>query len=96
MIKATVGRVVWYHPADSDPTPKFRGEPLAAIVARVHSDRLINLTVFRADGITYGRHDVQLVQDGDQRPTERFAEWMPFQKGQAMKTDELEKAHAVR
>lgn len=92
MIKPTPGRIVWYYPAEGDPTPKFRGEPLAAIVARVISDREVNLTVFRADGITYGRHNVQLVQDGDELPQGPggFCEWMPFQKGQAAKTEQLE------
>jgi choline dehydrogenase-like flavoprotein len=95
MITPTPGRIVWYWPADTDPTPKFRGEALAAIVARVISDRQVNLTVFRADGLTYGRHGVQLLQDGDKRPEGGFCEWMPFQKGQAAKTEALEALEAT-
>lgn len=90
MIKPTVGRVVWYHPSDDDPTPKFRGEVLAAHIARVISDREVNLLVIRADGITYGRHNVRLVQDGEKPPADRYCEWMPFQKGQAAKTEAAE------
>lgn len=90
MIKPTPGRIVWYHPAEADPPPKFKGEALAAIVAHVKGDRLVNLTVCAADGTTFGRHDVILVQDGDARPSERFAEWMPYQKGQAAKHEAAE------
>jgi hypothetical protein len=86
MIKPTPGRVVWYWPSDQDPTPIFKGEALAAHVARVISDREVNLLVIRADGITYGRHNVRLIQEGDARPKEGgFAEWMPYQVGQAKK-----------
>lgn len=91
MIKPTPGRVVWYTPNDDDPTPKFKGEPLAAIIARVKTDRMVNLLVIRADGITYGRHDVTLIQDDDKQPVGgRFCQWMPYQKGQAAKTEQLE------
>jgi hypothetical protein len=91
MITPTVGRVVWYCPGPEDPTPIFRDEPLAAHIARVKNDRLVNLLVIRADGVTYGRHDVVLLQDGDKRPREgRYCEWMPYQKGQAAKTEALE------
>lgn len=83
MITPTVGRVVWYHPSDEDPTPIFRGEVLAAIVTRVLTDKEVNLVVFRADGITYGRHKVPLVQDGEKSPVGRFCEWMPYQKAVA-------------
>ena len=95
MIKPTPGRVVWYTPADDDPTPKFKGEVLSATVARVIGDRLVNLMVIRADGVTYGRHNVLLLQDGDQRPkTGPYCEWMPYQKGQAAKTEALEQRAA--
>lgn len=92
MIKPTPGRVVWYWPCADDPTPKFTGEPLAAHIARVKGDRLVNLMVISADGLIYGRHDVLLVQEGDERPVKvgRFCEWMPYQKGQAAKTEQLE------
>ena len=91
MIRPTPGRVVWYTPCADDPTPKFKGEKLSAHIARVINDRLVNLLVIRADGITYGRHDVILVQEGDDHPAGgRYCEWMPYQKGQAAKTDALQ------
>lgn len=92
MIKPTPGRVVWYTPAEDDPPPKFKGEALSATVARVIGDRLVNLMVVGADGLTYGRHNVILVQDGDERPKiGRYCEWMPYQKGQAAKTEQLKR-----
>ncbi len=91
MIEPTPGRVVWYWPSEDDPTPKFKGEPLAAHICRVRNDRLVNLLVIRADGVTYGRHGVILLQDGDDRPKDgRYCEWMPYQKGQAAKTEQLQ------
>lgn len=92
MISPSPGRIVWYRPGPQDPTPIFNGEPLAAIVTRVIGDREVNLTVFRADGITYGRHNVLLLQDNDRAPKDAaYCEWMPFQKGQAAKTEQLER-----
>lgn len=93
MIKPSVGRIVWFTPGDWDGNVLTRhpDQPLAAIVAYVHSDRMVNLTVFDANGHPHGRTSVQLVQDGDPRPDQFFCEWMPYQKGQAAKTEQLEK-----
>lgn len=97
MIKPTPGRVVHYFPGPQDPTPIFKGEPLAAHIARAINDREVNLMVIRADGITYGRHNVRLLQDTDPRPAELgHAEWMDYQKGQAAKTEQLEAAAQKR
>lgn len=89
-IKPTVGRIVHYRPGPQDPTPQFKNEPLAAIVTRVISDQVVNLTVLRADGITYGRHNVDLVQSGSNSPVEPYCHWMDYQIGQAAKTEQLE------
>lgn len=96
MISPTAGRIVWYHPAKTEmlahalPYPT----PLAAIVAYVWDDRMVNLTVFDANGAMHAKTSVKLVQDGDERPTGSYCEWMPFQKGQAAKAEQLEKAAA--
>jgi len=95
MITPTVGRVVLFHPcvADADMT---RGEeedaPLAAIITRVWSDELVNLAVFDANGISHGRTSVKLRQsDEDDTGDGSYAEWMQYQKGQAARSEELER-----
>jgi hypothetical protein len=86
MIQPTVGRIVWFFPSievGRDPN----GQPLGAMVAKVLSDRCVNLTVSHADGSTYPAQNVQLLQDDDAAPDTAYACWMPFQKGQAAKHD---------
>ncbi|MGF6697629.1 hypothetical protein OKW38_002241 [Paraburkholderia sp. MM5496-R1] len=89
MIKPTVGRVVWFTPSSITASGNFApGAPLAAIVAHVHSDRLVNLAVFDANGVTHSRTSVPLLQDDEAVPVNGYyAEWMPFQKGQAAKQE---------
>lgn len=90
MIQPTVGRVVWYRRFPQDPGPNPGDQPLAAIITHVWSDTCVNLVVFDADGIAYNKTSVLLHQDGDERPEAGFAEWMPYQKGQAAKAEALE------
>jgi hypothetical protein len=100
MIKPTVGRIVLYHPHDLD-GGDVNDQPHAAIVAHVHSDRLINLTVFNENGSVYSRQGVTLVQ-GDEAeagltvPSSDFAEWMTYQKDQAAKAEAAESPLAKR
>lgn len=84
MIQPTVGRVVWYHP------PLHHTQPLAAIVAHVWSDTMVNLMVIDPEGNPFGRTSVFLYQGDTDRPSGEYAEWMPYQKGQAAKTEVLE------
>lgn len=82
MIEPTVGRLVHYRPAYAHTAP------LAALVVGVHDARSVNLTVFNDDGSISPALEVTLLQDDDTPPHDRpYAEWMPFQKGQAQKTD---------
>lgn len=88
MIIPTVGRIVWYRAGDARPeTP-----PLAAIVAYVWSSRMVNLAVFDAEGGHFPKTSVRLIQDGDSPAGwgEPTCSWMPYQKGQAAKTEALE------
>jgi hypothetical protein len=86
MIKPTVGRVVWCYNSE-DPE-----EPLAAIVCHVHNDRMVNLMVIAEEGIPWGQTSVQLLQDDDKPSGEGFwCAWMPYQIGQAARTEEAEK-----
>ena len=85
MIEPTVGRIVWFF------TPASIGDPQAAIVTRVWSNTMVNLCVFNFDGNISSVTSVDLLQD-DTKPSgqSRWCEWMPYQKGQAAKTEALE------
>ncbi|WP_109477684.1 hypothetical protein [Paraburkholderia sp. C35] len=92
MIKPSIGRVVWFTPEKNDALAS--DQQLAALIAYVHSDRSVNLAVFDAcGGGAHSRTSVTLLQ-GDDLPPEGggYAEWMPFQKGQAVKHEQKENA----
>ena len=82
MITPTNGRVVWYHRPDA----ASDAQPLAAIVAHVVSDDCVNLAIFNEDGGSHAQTNVTLAQDRPAQPGE--CEWMPYQKGQAAKTEQ--------
>lgn len=102
MIKPTNGRVVWYTPARGGPSSALsdaelgmiqhdQSQPLTAHIVHVWGDRLVNLVVFDSNGIAHPRTGVDLQQDGDSVNADgRYAEWMPYQKGQAAKTEQLQ------
>jgi len=84
MITPTVGRVLWFHPGLHDKISRNPDQPLAAHVAYVWSDTVVNLMVIDHDGSTHQRTSVRLLQDGE--PTlvgEECCEWMPYQKSVA-------------
>lgn len=88
MIKPTVGRVMWYWPDQED-----RGaDPLCALVAFVHNENLVNLAVFDENAQQFAALRVPIVQDGSPHVigVSAYAEWMPYQKGQAAKAEQLE------
>ncbi|MCY1167114.1 hypothetical protein D9M73_70710 [compost metagenome] len=92
LIPPTPGRVVWFYPdpnsAESGFARNIDGQPLAALIARVWSDRMVNLMVVDANGVCHPRTSVHLVQeDGEPQPSGDYCTWMPFQKGQAAKAD---------
>lgn len=97
-IDPTVGRVLHYHEAIDDARLEHidKTKPLAAIISEVRSDGLLNLMVVAQDGHPVGRMRVRLFQDGEEivQPELGYAVWMPYQKGQAAKTEEVEKQAA--
>lgn len=79
VISPTPGRIVWYYPSENDGIGRLNGQPLAAIVAGVHNDNLVNLAVFDAYGNSQQRSSVHLVQPGEDVPNNAHATWMPYQ-----------------
>jgi hypothetical protein len=94
MISPTVGRVVWIRQRDGAVSVT---QPEVALITFVHSDSRINVAGFSALGEPFALEKCLLVQDGEALPGGRpYAEWMPYQKGQAAKTEALERAQAER
>src|SRR4051812_43109235 len=92
MIKPTIGRQVWFW--DKRPlSPLQQAE--AATVIYVTSDTMVSLAVLSHVGAPRAELNVPLVQDGHVTPDFRYCEWMPYQKGQAAKTEQLESAVAA-
>ena len=89
MIKPTIGRVVLYY--EYGKTQYDAGEqPFSASVAYVHGERCINIGYWDHNGCAKNATSVALVQPGDEMPETGFCCWMPYQIGQAVKTEELQ------
>ncbi|MFV3090164.1 hypothetical protein ACNJYG_06665 [Pseudomonas sp. GW6] len=99
-IKPTVGRVLHFIPTAeyaasrsmvfSDPS-----QPLAATIVYVHSDTMVNLVVMDQVGVPFDVRSVPLAQGDTLAGGSFYAQWMPYQKGQAAKTESLETALQV-
>lgn len=75
------------------------GQPLDATVIAVWGDRMVNLLVVDIMGKVIPKLSVTLVQEGDPTPMQGvedkdgnptpggYAEWMPYQTGQAKKSE---------
>lgn len=90
MIQPTVGRVVWFTPQTGAGGAFQRDveQPLAAQIAYVHGDTLINIGFLDQDGVHHSATSVPLLQEGDDKPEQgRFCTWMPYQLGQAARTE---------
>lgn len=92
MIAPTVGRILWYYPAKGERIAHDFPEPLAATVCAIQGNGTVNLCVFDADGVPHPRQSVVLIQDGKYPANGAYpyCEWMPYQKGQAAKTEHAE------
>lgn len=91
IITPTVGRKVWYRPSAHDqqgpvPMQSSGDQPLDATIIAVWSAHCVNLLVTDMVGRTFPVLSATLVQDGYPVPSGgRYAEWMPYQQGQARK-----------
>jgi len=91
VITPTAGRVVWFYPHGSQyhavAYSHNDAQPMAATVAYVHTERMINLSVTDHLGKQHDFTSVKLVQEGDPIPPlgQAYCIWMPYQLGQAKK-----------
>lgn len=89
MITPTIGRVVWViRPYDTNDIK----QPEVGLVTYVWHDRMINVAGFDSNGKPFSLSSLTLVQDDEPKPEGNFACWMPYQKGQAAKTEAAEAA----
>jgi hypothetical protein len=91
MIKPTIGRVVWFQPFKPADQP-LRDQPYPALICYVHSDTCINVGYFNEGGTAGSACSVTLVQEGDDisgLTSGGFAEWMPYQVGQAKRQESV-------
>lgn len=79
----TVGRVVYYKSLGS-PNGEFESTDRAAIITQVHNATCVGLCILNPNGMYFNESVVQGQEAGKW-------DWMPFQKGQAAKTEELER-----
>lgn len=87
MIRPSIGRVVWFQPGHTADAPDAV-QPFAALIAYVWNDRMVNLAAFDSNGQPVKATSVALLQDDDPIPqTGRYAQWMPYQVGQAKKNE---------
>lgn len=103
MIKPTVGRKVWYRPAKFDTLGPgamqvTADQPLDATVLAVWGDRCVNVLVLDIMGKPFTKTSIRLLQDDDKPDVDAagdlmtgYCEWMPYQAGQAAKTEQVEK-----
>lgn len=92
-IPPTVGRVVLYKPKPSEGLSPDDSGFCAAVIAYVQRDGMVNLCVIMGNGATTPRTSVPLVQEGGEVPGPGgYCCWMPYQLGQAARTEAAEKA----
>ena len=89
LIPPTVGRVVLYIRWNATAKEHFP-EPLAAIVAKVHNLRCVNVGILDETGVMgQNATSITLVQPGDDIPDRSYVAWMDYQVGQAAQSDRL-------
>ncbi|CAN7469910.1 DUF2829 domain-containing protein [Variovorax sp. LjRoot175] len=94
VIIPTIGRRVWFRPPTNSAQAGFvcidESQPMDAGIVFVWSERMVNLDVTDHAGNHHAFTSVALLQDDDAVPAHgRYAQWMPYQKGQASKPDDI-------
>lgn len=86
MITPTVGRTVWFRGRAGYRTE----QPQCAFIAFVHGNNACNLQVLDSAGNASAMQDVAHWDGEGNAPAYAHWQWMPYQKGQAAKNDDLE------
>ena len=102
LIKPTIGRKVWFWPnsshigvpAQAQPESQDPNQAMDATIVFVHGDRCVNLLVVDHTGATWPVRSVTLQQEGDPTIQGMYAQWMPYQTGQAKKIENFSAAIA--
>lgn len=68
-------------------------QPLDATIIGVHVNGLVNLYIIDAMGLPHVRLNATLKQEGDGYIDGGYAEWMPYQIGQAKKDEPKTSGH---
>ncbi len=88
-IRPTIGRVVYYFAKDEVAANGIEiydySKPLDAHIVYVWSDTCVNLAGFGHDGKPFIRTSVAINAGGAEAGHSAWAEWMPYQVGQAAK-----------
>lgn len=96
IITPTPGRIVHFYPQPHEGMHQIHApggglQPLAAMVVGPWSDTMVNLVIWDANGVSHLRTSVPLVQPGATAPGgQSYCAWMPYQVGQAAKTEALQ------
>lgn len=77
----TVGRIVYYK-SYGTPNGEYKPEDRAAIITQVHNPTCVDLCVLNPTGLFFNQKVLQGDNGGQWN-------WMPFQVGQAKKTEEI-------
>jgi hypothetical protein len=93
VIPPTPGRIIWIR--NREGRVHAGSQPETAIITYVWNLRSINVHGWDANGEPFQITSLVLVQPGDSAPDFTYAEWMPFQIGQAAKTEALQAAAAA-
>ncbi|WP_193062972.1 hypothetical protein [Oceanobacillus oncorhynchi] len=80
-MKPTVGRIVYYK-SYGTPNGEFKPENRAAVITGVVDDETVHLAVLNPTGMFF---NLSVKQGGEGGQWD----WMPYQKGQAKKTEDL-------
>lgn len=81
-MKPTVGRIVYYK-SYGTPGGEFKSVDRAAIITQVHTDECVDLCVLNPTGMFFNTSVMR-----DESGKGGTWDWMPYQKGQAQKTEQ--------